>query len=128
MKAEISNLIFNIVTLAGYSENFGNIAVAVARHETGNYTSPIFKENNNLFGMRLPKQRDTTAIGKNRNYAKFDTLEDSIEDYTMYLAYFDYPKTFDNVADYVDYAKEKGYFTDTKENYLSALQRWIVQG
>jgi len=126
-KAEISNLVFDVVTRAGYSENFGNIAVAVARHETGNYQSKIFKLNNNLFGMRFPVKRDTTAKDEKFNYARYATIENSIEDYTLYLEYFNYPKTFDSVADYVDYAKEKGYFSDTKAKYLSALQRWILK-
>ena len=32
--------------------------------ETGNLSSKFCKENNNLFGMKLPKRRQTTAIGK----------------------------------------------------------------
>ena len=35
----------------------------------------------NLFGMRLPKARKTTAIGKKRHYAVYKDWISSVEDY-----------------------------------------------
>jgi len=53
----------------GFTEEMSKLITAQAGFETGNFTSVIFKENNNLFGMKLPKVRKTTAIGENRGHA-----------------------------------------------------------
>jgi len=60
------------------------IVYAQAILETGNFTSVIFKENNNMFGMKLPRTRATKAIDENRGHARFENWEDSLDDYAMY--------------------------------------------
>jgi len=63
---------------------YPEIVYAQAILETGNFTSIIFKENNNMFGMKLPRIRATKATGENRGHALFDNWEDSLDDYGMY--------------------------------------------
>ena len=63
---------------------YPDIVMAQAKIESGHFTSAIFKENNNLFGMKLPAQRKTTAIGKNRGHAKYETWQDSVKDYKIW--------------------------------------------
>lgn len=58
-----------------------NLIYAQAKHETGNFTSSIFKNNNNLFGMKLAKKRSTTAIGEKSGHAVYKTLFHSVLDY-----------------------------------------------
>ena len=55
-----------------------------AQSESGNFKSKVFKENNNTFGMRLPRRRTTTAIGKNRGYAIYTDWYDSVYDYWLW--------------------------------------------
>ena len=55
-----------------------------ARSESGNFKSKIFRENNNAFGMRLAKRRQTTAVGKNRGYAIYNDWYDSVYDYWLW--------------------------------------------
>ena len=55
--------------------------------ESARGKSAICKENNNLFGMRMPRKRPTTAVGENRNHAVYETYIKSIEDYKMYQEY-----------------------------------------
>lgn len=43
---------------------YPDVVLAQAKIETGNFTSKIFRENNNMFGMKLPGRRTTTAVGK----------------------------------------------------------------
>jgi uncharacterized FlgJ-related protein len=69
--------------------------LAQAMHETGNFTSDIFKENKNLFGMKLAKVRPTLAIGENRNHAVFPNYFAAMRDYFMWAEYF---KLFDTAA------------------------------
>jgi hypothetical protein len=61
-----------------------DVAMAQATWESGHFGSPIFKENNNLFGMKLAHQRKTTAIGKNRGHAKYNNWQDSVKDYKLW--------------------------------------------
>ncbi len=97
---------------------------AVAKHETGNFTSAIFNENRNLFGMKLPKIRQTKAIGENRGHAKFSDLSDSAKDQLLYLNYVGY-KQVDSPEALVTWMQSKGYFTDTYQNYLNGVKRFL---
>jgi flagellum-specific peptidoglycan hydrolase FlgJ len=63
---------------------FPDIALAQAVLESGNFSSKIAKKNNNLFGMRMPKIRKTTAIGQRYGYAKYNNWKDSIKDYKLW--------------------------------------------
>lgn len=58
------------------------------------FSSDLFKNANNLFGMRMPGVRKTTAIGKYKGYAKFSSWKESINDYKLYQdAYLSKAKT-----------------------------------
>jgi len=63
---------------------FPDIAYAQAVLESGAFKSKICLQNNNLFGMRMPMQRKTTAIGKKYGYAKYKTWKDSVKDYKLW--------------------------------------------
>lgn len=60
------------------------IVLAQAKIESGNFTSRIFKQNNNLFGMKEPKIRTTTALGTRFGHAYFSNWESSVYDYAMF--------------------------------------------
>ena len=64
-----------------------HIVLAQAKLETGNFTSTIFKENNNLFGMKRAYRRPSTAIATHRNHAKYHHWKDSVLDFALYKAY-----------------------------------------
>jgi flagellum-specific peptidoglycan hydrolase FlgJ len=95
------------------------IAYAQAVLETGNFTSRIFKENNNLFGMKLAVKRRTLAIGERYGHACYDNWQDSVDDYLLWQQMWvvtpieserDYYRLLDNV-----------YATD--EHYVTVLKR-----
>ena len=50
--------IFNIAKSAGFTDISARLIVAQARLESANYSSNVFKNNNNMFGMKF--------LGKNR--------------------------------------------------------------
>lgn len=60
------------------------IVLAQAKIESGNYTSKVFKENNNLFGMKEPNLRTTTALGTKNNHAYYTSWISSVYDYAMF--------------------------------------------
>lgn len=62
---------------------FSHIVLAQAKLESNNFTSKLFLENNNCFGMKVPASRYTFATNDAdfANYAKFETLESCVQDY-----------------------------------------------
>jgi len=58
-----------------------------ARLETGNFTSDIFKENHNLFGMKMAEKRPTSAIGINRGHASYANWRESVIDYALFQSF-----------------------------------------
>ena len=52
--------------------------------ESGNFTSNLFKQNNNMFGMKEAKQRPTTALGAENNYAYYEDWQSCVEDYALW--------------------------------------------
>lgn len=106
---------------------YPDIALAQAKIESGHFTSPIFKENNNLFGMKLPGQRQTTAIGKNRGHAKYKSWQDSVKDYKLWqdqLGWSSLPKNVylqklsDNYCSPPDCAK--GYYSNLVKKTMAS--------
>lgn len=57
------------------------IVLAQAKLESGYFTSNIFQENNNLFGMKFAQSRTTIATKENKGYAYYNSWEDCVKDY-----------------------------------------------
>lgn len=60
------------------------IILAQAKIESGGFKSKIFKQNNNMFGMRKARQRITTAQSEKSTYAYYRDWIDCVYDYLMY--------------------------------------------
>lgn len=63
---------------------FPYIVMAQSIIETGHFRSKIFKENNNLFGMKQANLRINTANGTQNNHAYYDDWYQSVYDYAFY--------------------------------------------
>lgn len=96
---------------------------AVAMHETGNFSSSVFANNNNLFGMRHPKERETLSKGDVIGYAKFDSLQDSVKDLRLWFEYNKLDHSYLKLSDLITTMKSKGYFEASYTKYLSAVQK-----
>ena len=66
---------------------YPEVALSQARLETGNFTSDIFKENHNLFGMKMAELRPTSAIGINRGHALYSNWKESVVDYALFQSF-----------------------------------------
>jgi hypothetical protein len=63
---------------------YQHIVLAQAKLESGNFTSRIFKQNHNMFGMRKARQRITSAQEEKDTYAFYRDWIDCVYDYAMY--------------------------------------------
>lgn len=112
------NTLYNKIVEAGIE--FPEIVLAQALLETGQLKSKLFKQNKNLFGMRLPKSRSTTAIGKKNYYAVYKNWEGSVLDYKLWQDRIP-DKHMKNKTTYLsylsrNYSKSKGYSKKLKKH------------
>tara|TARA_Y100000356_G_scaffold58258_1_gene47234 strand:- start:1393 stop:1953 length:561 start_codon:yes stop_codon:yes gene_type:complete len=69
---------------------FPHIVLAQSILETGHYKSKIFKENNNLFGMKEARVRLNLAKGTQFGHAYYDNWTESVTDYALWYSTFAY--------------------------------------
>jgi len=93
-----------------------DIVMAQAIIESGNFKSNIFKENNNLFGMKMPEYRKTTAIGTNRGHAVYRNWRESVIDYALWQGKrARYTTTNQYLRRLRSYAADPNYITKIKK-------------
>lgn len=90
------------------------VVMAQEVHETGWFTSPVYREGYNRFGMKVNSRK--YHKGKHRGHAKYNSYEDSILDYyewqRMRLAQNRWVKTDEDYIDMlikVKYAEDRDY-------------------
>jgi uncharacterized FlgJ-related protein len=94
-----------------YSFKYPDIVKAQALVESGHFKAPVFKQNNNMFGMREAMIRITTAKGSNLNHAYYNNWRDCVADRALYEAQYLSKLTKEEYFSYLDqvYAEGKGY-------------------
>jgi uncharacterized FlgJ-related protein len=98
---------------------FPHIALAQAKIESSDFRSAIFKENNNLFGMKQARVRINTAIGTNRSHAEYATWEDSVIDYALWCAtYANQCKTEEQFYNLLSEYAEAGHYEEALRNII----------
>ncbi len=124
----VKSQIIAILINSGYPESIARYLVAVSAFETGNWKSEVYKRNHNLFGMRMPEIRRTTAIGDvdQDGYANYASNADSAKDMVFYLRWFDYKYFYVDLYDFVRDMKVKGYFeADFNTYYLGVRTKYM---
>ena len=96
--------------------------LAQARLETGNFTSDIFKENHNLFGMKVAGKRPTSAIGTHRGHAQYRDWKDSVIDYALFQSFIIAKLPKNNIEEYRNYIQK--FYSETSD-YLTRIDRTI---
>jgi uncharacterized FlgJ-related protein len=78
---------FSKQNLIQYMEEIGikyiNFTLAQAIHESANFRSRRFIQDNNMFGMRKATQRKTTASGVRNKYATYTSWQRSVDDFLL---------------------------------------------
>ena len=96
------------------------VVFAHAVIESRHFKSPLFINKNNLFGMKVPKKRETTAVNKgNKGYAKYHSWDSSVDDYLLWQKFTLKNKNELTKTQYLSllgkiYAKDKNYITSLK--------------
>lgn len=99
---------------------YPHIVLAQAELESGTGTSPLYKSNHNLFGLKEAKQRPTTALGTDNNHAYYDDWKESVLDYAFLQArYMHAIKSEDEYYQYL------GQYYAEDPNYVSKLKNIV---
>jgi flagellum-specific peptidoglycan hydrolase FlgJ len=71
-----------------YGIKFPDVVFAQAILESGQFTSMLFKSANNLFGMKIPTKRESSANGKTKSgYSSYEDWNFSVYDYFLWQDY-----------------------------------------
>jgi uncharacterized FlgJ-related protein len=108
----------------GFWPDTAKMITAQAAHETGNFTSTIFRLNNNPFGMKLPESRRTTAIGERSGHALYSSMESAAQDYWLYYTNRKYPLVWKDVDNFIETLKANYYFEADIEIYKKAVKHF----
>lgn len=118
----------------GLPDRLALYLVAQACHETGNFTSPIFEDDNNAFGYSyVPGARYQEGPGRmadNKQYAAhYSNVRDSVRELVDWIYRRrdegKFPadlRAVTSLAQYVSLLKRSSYFQDREENYLRGSQ------
>ncbi len=114
------------------------LMLAMAKHETGNFTSNGFKSGNNAFGYSYVaggKWQDTQPGAYADNglpLAKYPTVENSAREIVDWIYRRMNEGTFPALATVTEptqfamLLRNNRYYTDTLTNYANGLKRWYV--
>jgi hypothetical protein len=87
---------------------YPEILLAQAKLESGNYSSRIFKSNNNLYGMKMVYKRPTTQQGGDKGYGYYSNWCLSVLDRILWDKF-----TFENKPSKDEYLRAlRGYAND----------------
>lgn len=115
------------VEMAVYSLpfKFKKIVVAQAVLETGWFKSKNFKTNNNLFGMRVPYNRMTTADSSINGYAHYKKWEESVIDYYLMISVRNDILRINTEAEYYKFLDN--IYSEVGHTYSDQLKDLIVR-
>ena len=87
------------------------VVLAQARLETGNFSSVLCREHNNLFGMKMPSVRQTSAVSSTDNgYAIYESWYDCVIDMALFQEW--YRTRGRDMKDYTGFLRSIGYAED----------------
>ncbi len=106
--------------------------IAQAKHESANFTSNVYKQNNNAFGMKVPSVRpfagyQGTKAPDGGYYAAYDNDTRSFDDLLKWMRFTHFPTNLQSVEEYAQALKQRSYFTASLDSYTKALKSWLAK-
>lgn len=99
---------------------YKDITIKQALLETGHFKSNIFQNNNNCFGMKHPRQRETTSLGGKNNHAYYVDWVSSVKDFELWQKDF---IQRNNISDSLSYVKRLNEVYSENLEYINILEK-----
>lgn len=95
---------------------FPEILLAQAKLESGNYSSSIYKRNNNLYGMKECSKRQTTQTSIKSGYGVYNNWQLSVLDRILWDTFIfkEQPTEDEYLKTLKSYVQDSGYITKIK--------------
>jgi hypothetical protein len=136
------NKVFDSSSYSSIKDNW----LAVSKMETAGWTSKLFNNGFNLWGMKQPKVRPTTAEGKTfgttgrasvaaligeaakllpqSEWAKYSDLDDAVKDIILWMDYTKFPRVPLSLSAHIEEMKKRKYFEESFDYYFKAVKAW----
>jgi len=108
--------LYDLLEAAGFRETYRRFIVAQAAHESGNFSSKVYKENNNPFGIKYVGQDE--AEGEKNGHAYYLTVGLAVKDYNRIFKGYGLVIGLATLANFVNLLKKKKYFEAPEADYL----------
>jgi uncharacterized FlgJ-related protein len=133
----IDQKIYNTAIEQGFNPTAAKLIVAQARFESADYTSNVFKKNNNTSGVKFIGQKNAvqgTLSPEGNYYAKYNTVQDSLNDKIVRLYNIKMrgvtPEQLKNATDATEFAnllKQRGYYGSSAAEYAAGLRAKLLR-
>ena len=107
---------------AGISGAKAELLYAQFAHETGNFTSELCREYNNLAGVTQVEPNDLPQPDGQFYYMKFDDLSHWARYFGKFIRLFDGAVEAQTIEEYATALKNEGYYGDTLDNYIEGMK------
>ena len=117
--------LYDLLINTGFSDTYSRFIVAQAAHESDNFTSLLFKSDNNSFGMTYQGQREATKSNKSFTdsqgriffYASYTHLGQAVQDYKRLFKSYGIV-VLNTLESFVKLLKKMRYFEAPEAEYL----------
>lgn len=120
--SDTAKQVYSLLLKHGFDSEQAKLVVSQAAHETNNFSSRIFKQNNNLFGMKVSSRKIATS--EKNGHAVYSNIEDSVKDYKAYYTARNYNKAYTSVESFAEALKSKNYFEAPINEYIKGMKHF----
>jgi len=114
--------IYRLLLQAGFNETYSKWITAQSAHETANFTSDLYKNNLNAFGMTYQGQK--TALGEKNGFAFYHDWRESVNDYRRLFKSYGIV-SIGTVENFVKFLKSMKYFEAPVSEYLAGVKGFL---
>lgn len=126
---------FMEISNSDFSETYWNW-VAVSKMETAGWTSKLYTEANNPWGMKVPKVRPNRVAGAyvsrdisgktSMDFAQYNGLIDACDDIILWMQYTKFPTNRLSIQEHILAMQQRGYFgAESLQSYLGKVIAWL---
>lgn len=112
------------LTVLGIPPEMIRTIISQAAHETNYFQSDVFKNSNNLFGMKAHSRKVTGKLKEKYNgYSTYTDITGSCNDLLQWLTNRNIIDTAEEITGYAKALKKHKYYEDTEANYTAGMIR-----
>jgi hypothetical protein len=126
-RQEYAKELVELFIQSGLSDKEAKYWTALSAHETAGWTSELYNDNINLFGMKQPAERQTTSKGELNGYASYSDDEASIKDIILWIQAREFPIEHESLRKFTSELKAKKYYEADYMQYTNAVIKWHAQ-